>query len=260
MLRRRFRCLWCLGKRHRPCTFSEPDPVGGLGPKGRTRRATVRLREQIAHELPHQTVKRVAEVYGVGQRFVRACFAQRAEHKIAQRRTRGETPRVLGLDEFSMKCRIRYETVFCDLEARQVLDVIAGRDGTSVQRYLDELHDPEQVAVAVMDMSEGYRQVVQLCLPQAVIMVDRFHTVRRVGKALDQLRLGLQRRKGRNARGSSTDCATRCSVRRGTRRKKSAVTWKHCLRNFSRCIAPGSTRRDSGDGMRYLTVPRQKCA
>ena len=192
--RRRFRCLWCLGKGRRPRTFSEPDPVCGLGQKGRGRRTTIRLREQLAQEPPHRTVKRIAEVYGVGQRFVAECYATQAKGRIVQLLPKGQTPRVLGLDEFSMKRGMRYETIFCDLETPRVLEVIEGRDGKSVQTYLEGLSEPERVAVVVMDMSEGYRQVVWLCLPKAVIVADHFHVVRRVGQALDAIRLRLQRR------------------------------------------------------------------
>lgn len=197
--RRRFRCLWCLGKKRRARTFSEPDPACGLGPGGRARRTTQRLREQIGREPPHQTVKRVAEVYGVGQRFVRECFARRAEEEIAEVVPAGYTPRVLGMDEFSMRRGRRYETVFCDLEAPRVLEVVEGRDHKAVQPYLEGLSDPEGVAVVVIDMSETYRQVATLCLPRVVIVADRFHVVRRVGEALDRVRRRLQghERKGR---------------------------------------------------------------
>jgi transposase len=200
--RRRFRCLWCLGRRRRPRTFSEPDPACGLGPGGRARRTTQRLREQIGREPPHQTVKRVAEVYSVGQRFVRECFAGRAQAAIAQAVPEGYTPRVLGMDEFSMKRGRRYETVFCDLEAPRVLEVVAGREQKAVQAYLEGLREPERVAVVVIDMSDTYRQVVVLCLPRAVIVADRFHVVRRVGEALAGVRRRLQgqERKGRRDR------------------------------------------------------------
>lgn len=100
-----------------------------------------------------------------------------------------------------MKRGVRYETMFCDLEARRVLEVVAGRDGVTVQPYLEGLPDPERVAVVVIDMSERYRQVVWLCLPRARIVVDRFHAVRRVGQARDQVRLRLQRARGQERRG-----------------------------------------------------------
>ena len=60
-----------------------------------------------------------------------------------------------------------------------------------------------------MDMSNTYRDVVQLCLPKARIVADRFHVVRRVGKALDQVRLRLQRQlSARSEEGSCTSFAT----------------------------------------------------
>jgi transposase len=190
--RRRFRCPWCLGKHRRPRTFSEPDPACGLGLGGRARRTTGRLREQIGREPPHQTVKRVAEVYRVGERFVRECFAGRAQGEIAQALPPGYTPRVLGMDEFSMKRGRRYETVFCDLEAPRVLEVVAGREQEAVRAYLEGLSEPEWVRVVVIDMSDTYRQAAILCLPRTVIVADRFHVVRRVGEALDGVRRRLQ--------------------------------------------------------------------
>ena len=199
--RRRFRCLFCLGKRRRPRTFSEPDPACGLGPKGGGRRTTQRLRQHIAQELPHRTVKRVAKVYSVGQRFVHDCFAEHARREIRQLLPQGFTPRVLGLDEFSMKRGVRYETVLSDLDARRALEVVEGRDGKSVQPYLEGLSDPDGAAVVVMDMREAYRQVVWLCLPKVVVVVDRFHAVRRIGKVLDRVRLRLQRHRGQERRG-----------------------------------------------------------
>ena len=199
--RRRFRCLWCVNAHHRQRVFSEPNLAWGLGPKGRSRRTTPRLRDQIAQELPHQTVKRVAEVFEVGQRFVRECFAHRAKEQINAQVPEGYTPQVLGIDEFSMKKGQRYETVLCDLQERRVVEVLEGREGEKVEPFLKKFCHPWKVRVVVMDMSEAYRQVVELCLPRAIVVVDRFHVVQRVGKALDQVRLRLQRERGEERKG-----------------------------------------------------------
>ena len=37
------------------------------------------------------------------------------------------TPRYLGIDEFARRKGHRYDTILCDLDARQVLEVSAGR-------------------------------------------------------------------------------------------------------------------------------------
>lgn len=183
--RRRFRCLWCRRPTGRAFTFSEPNLVCGLGPGGRARRTTPRLRAHLAQAVPQQTVKQLSQVYQVSQRFVETCFAA---HCHAASDTGQVLPRVLGIDEFALRRGQRYDTLVCELVQRQVLEVLVGRAGAGLQHYLEQLPQPEQVVAVVIDMSEAYRQVVHLCLPRAQIVVDRFHVVRRVGQALDQVR------------------------------------------------------------------------
>ena len=194
--RRRFRCLWCRGSQGRPRSFSEPHPACGVGPGGRARRTTCRLRRALVTALPHLTVKQAAAGYGVSQRLVRTCFSDHACAVVAAVAATSTTPRVLALDDFARRRGQRYDTILCDLEARRVLDVVPGRDAAAVQPWLERLPDPARVEVAVMDMSAAYREVVQLCLPRAVIVADRFHVVRRIGEAVHQVRLRLQRLPG----------------------------------------------------------------
>ena len=53
-----------------------------------------------------------------------------------------------------------------------------------------------------MDMHEPFRQAVQICLPQAKVVVDKFHLIRHVNKAMDKVRSRLQ---GGNRRGKRRD-------------------------------------------------------
>lgn len=139
--RRRFRCPQC-GK-----VFTEPDEVCGW-----RRRTTQRLRQQLYEEVRHQTVKQVADDYGVGERFVRECFAEYAAVQIEISGVTKDTPEVLGMDEFSVRKGRRYQTLFCDLQLRRRLEVVDGRDKESAKSYLDMLAEPEKVKVVVMDM------------------------------------------------------------------------------------------------------------
>jgi transposase len=47
-----------------------------------------------------------------------------------------------------------------------------------------------------MDMHEPFRQAVEMCLPQAKVVVDKFHVLIHVHQALDQVRTSLQPAKG----------------------------------------------------------------
>ena len=183
--KRRFRCLRC-GK-----VFSEPDPVFGT-----RRRSSQRFREYLGEEATSQTVRHVARREGVGEGLVRRCLTEQANRLLV---TREEPPsaRILGLDEFSVKKGQVYDTAVVDIESKQVLGVVSGHRQESVAAFLTALRQPERVEVAVMDMHEPFRQAVELCLPRAKIVVDKFHVLMHVHRALDQVRTSLQPAKGK---------------------------------------------------------------
>jgi transposase len=188
--KRRFRCGQC-GK-----VFTEPDEICGW-----RRRTTERFREELYDQACHQTVKRVAQYYGVGQRLVRESFAHYVKRQMGAAGLTRYTPSFLGIDDFSVRKGRRYQTIFCDVGQRCRLEVVDGRDGDSVRPYLESLSDPEGVQAVAMDMSEAYRSAVQLCLPKADIVADKMHVIGLVNRALDRVRLRVQRARGEENRG-----------------------------------------------------------
>ena len=63
---------------------------------------------------------------------------------------------------------------------------------TNLEKYFTALPDPEIVEVVAMDMHEPFRQAVQICLPKANIVADKFHVITHVNQALDKVRTRLQ--------------------------------------------------------------------
>jgi transposase len=120
--KRRFRCLRC----HK--AFTESDSACG-----RRKRTTVRLREEIGQQACSRPIMHVASQYEVGPRFVQSCLEAVASPQLAKRGLSLEesatlpTPRFLGIDEFARRKGHRYDTILCDLDARKVLEVRAGR-------------------------------------------------------------------------------------------------------------------------------------
>jgi transposase len=104
----------------------------------------------------------------------------------------GETPELIGLDEFSVRRRRLYHTAICDLVRGKVMEVVEGQGRQKVEEYLDSLDEPDRVHAVAMDMHEPFRQAVHMCLPQAKIVVDKFHLIRHVNGALDKVRSRLQ--------------------------------------------------------------------
>lgn len=178
--KRRFRCLAC-GK-----VFTEPDPV--CGPR---RRSSQRFRRQLGREAIDQPVRHVAQREGVGEALVRRCVTEEAR-RLLQAPEKPPPARVLGLDEFSIRKGQVYDTAVVDLEQRQVMGVVSGHRQQEVAAFLTQLAHPERVTVVVMDMHEPFRQAVALCLPQAKVVVDKFHVLWHIHRALDQARSNLQ--------------------------------------------------------------------
>jgi transposase len=131
----------------------------------------------------------VAQEVQVGPRFVHGCLHAWIEEKLKKKgRTLDEqaklpTPQILGIDEFARRKGQRYDTILCDLDARDVLEVCNGRKKEEVVTLLKRLSDPEAVKAVSMDMSASFRPAVQAALPNAQIVVDHFHVIQHVMKA-----------------------------------------------------------------------------
>ncbi|MHB8597170.1 MAG: ISL3 family transposase [Ktedonobacteraceae bacterium] len=182
VLKRRFRCLRCRK------SFTEHDRACGW-----RRKTTARLREAIGKRAYSQSIAHVAEAFGVGPRFTQECFQSVARQAIEQtglsmnEQQPLATPAYLGIDEFARRKGHCYDTILCDLEARQVLEVSAGRKQEEVVALLERLSSPDAVKAVSMDMSASYRPAVQLCLPHAQIVVDHFHVIQHVMKAFRKI-------------------------------------------------------------------------
>ena len=178
--KRRFSCLSC-GK-----VFTEPDEVFGS-----RRRSTKRLRFYLSERARNQAVSRVAKEEGVSESLVRRCFTEETALELGVDGEKPKASRVIGLDEFSVKKRI-FDTTINDLEGRKVLGIVEGCGKTNLEKYFTALPNPELVEVVAMDMHEPFRQAVQMCLPKANIVVDKFHVIVHVNQALDKVRTRLQ--------------------------------------------------------------------
>jgi transposase len=180
LIKRRFRCVWCNK------VFTEDDEVFG-----HRRRSSKRFREYLGEEGLHQTVKRTAQEEAVGEGLVRRCVAEKISKEL-EARGNGETPQFIGLDEFSVSGQKLYHTAICNLDKSEVMEVVAGHGKQKVEEYLNTIVEPEKVKAVSMDMHEPFRQAVEMSLPQAEIVIDKFHVIRHINNALDKVRSRAQ--------------------------------------------------------------------
>jgi transposase len=200
--KRRFQCQRC-GR-----TFTESHPE--LPERQRvTARFRRRLFERTRSGGAHAEIAR--EEQTTRYQVTRA-FAVGAPDELAARRAHGPVRR-LSLDEAAQRRGGALVTVVSDLDRRRVVDVLEGRDGRTVRRYLRALPAERRRAIEVVaiDPWDAYREAIRAELPGARIALDPFHLVRGAGEALDTVR--RQRQRGSFRRRRTTRRAQRSSWR-----------------------------------------------
>jgi transposase len=176
---RRYKCV--------ACEKSFVQPLPGIRPG---RRSTEPWRRGL-YERHHAGIcaAHLAQRERIGQATVERIYAEFTERK-ARERLSLDCPMILGIDEHSLHRHQRFATTFCDLKNHRVFDIVPGRSEAELAPYLRTLRGRAQVRVVCIDLSTAYRAMIRRWFPRALIVADRFHTIRLVG--LHLLRLARQ--------------------------------------------------------------------
>lgn len=85
--------------------------------------------------------------------------------------------------------------VLSDLDRHCVIATLADRPKDSLEAWFEQLSETERKAITEVsiDMGFGYRSAVERKLPQAQIVVDRFHVAQNLNRAVTKARRDIQR-------------------------------------------------------------------
>lgn len=173
---RRWRCLAC-GK-----TFMESLPAVNA-----KREMTDRLTKWIGQQSLKRTFASIAEEVGIDEKTVRNIFRDYINDLEAQ--FRFETPKWMGIDEIHL---IRPRCVISNIWNNTIVNMLPNRDKKTVTNYLYNLEGKSEVQYVAMDMWTPYRDAVQAVIPDARIVIDKFHVVRMANDALEKVRKSLR--------------------------------------------------------------------
>jgi len=120
-------------------------------------------------------------------------------HYVDQARARAGVTRV-AIDETAARRGHDYISLFVDIDLARVLFATEGRDADTVTEFAQDLTahrgKPEAVGEVCIDMSPAFIKGVADNLPEAAITFDKFHAVKIINDAVDQVRRAEQKTKG----------------------------------------------------------------
>ena len=141
----------------------------------------------IEKEMP---VNKVGQLLGENSHRIWTIFNYWLEKSYAA--DKPAVPEKLGLDETSKRKGHDYITLAVNLDEKRVIHVVEGKDKNTVKqvrKYLESKGiDAKKVLHASMDMSPSFISGVHENFPKAEIHFDRFHVVKLLNKAMDEVR------------------------------------------------------------------------
>ena len=104
-------------------------------------------------------------------------------------------PKALCIDEILFCDRIegRYPAVLYDFDTREVVDMVASRQKPYLEEYFSKIPDAElkNVRYFISDMYDAYHRIGRKFFPNATHVVDLFHVVEQLTRAVSRLRASL---------------------------------------------------------------------
>jgi transposase len=130
----------------------------------------------------------VAKLFHVSWSTVRASVQAAVAYGLAHRDLDGLA--IIGVDEISRQKGHVYHTQVYDLSQKRLLWSGDGKDANALRRFFEAL-GPERCAAirgACCDMSETYAGVIREMLPNAILVFDKFHLIRKLLDAVNTVR------------------------------------------------------------------------
>ena len=130
-----------------------------------------------------RTFASIAEETGVVEGTIRNIFRDYINE--LEQTIRFETPKWMGIDEIHL---IKPRGVITNIQNNTVVELLPNRNKETIMKYLSGLQGKEEITDVAMDMWEPYRDAVLQVLPEAKIVIDKFHVVKMANVAVERIR------------------------------------------------------------------------
>lgn len=141
----------------------------------------------LAKAMPLLTAAEIVDEYDKRLMRIITHYVAKARNEVNMRQVH-----TIGIDETSKAKGHDYVTTVIDIPHARVLYATAGRDSSTIKRFSEDLKehggDPTKITQVCTDLSPAYTKGVADHLPDAEQVYDRFHVMKLVNEALDEVR------------------------------------------------------------------------
>lgn len=103
-------------------------------------------------------------------------------------------PQVLSIDEFKGNAGSeKFQAILTDAKNHKLVDILPSRTQATLIDYIQSFKNKNDVRYFVMDMNTVYRDIARNYFPNATIVIDKFHVVRYVTWAVENVRKRIQK-------------------------------------------------------------------
>jgi len=134
------------------------------------------------------TVKEVSDLTGLHWDVVQRLDQRFLEEHLV--RSNWENVETLCIDEVSYKKRHHYFTIISDYATGQIIEIIEGRAYQNVAKVLKKIKRRVRLKIkwVSVDLWKPYLKIVRQYFPKAKIVLDKFHLIGQLNKAIDIIR------------------------------------------------------------------------
>jgi len=166
---RRYKCSAC-GE-----TFYEP--LNGIDTFAK---ATKRLKEYIMEQAVKRSYEDIGDEVGLSSQTVKRYFDEVVME--IRNNTKIKAPRVLGIDEVYICKRAR--AVLMDIEKGIMIEMLESNTKVALKAFISSMEGYENIEAVTMDMCPAYKYVCKELIPNAKVIIDKFHVIAFANKAL----------------------------------------------------------------------------
>lgn len=130
----------------------------------------------------------VGQLFGFHWNTVRKAVRNVVDYGLEHRDT--DNVLYIGIDEISRKRGHVYQTQVYDLTEKRLLWSGEDRTAQTLQAFFDDWGEERcnKIEAVCCDMWAPYVDVIKSCLPNALLVFDKFHIIRHLMEAVDQVR------------------------------------------------------------------------